>query len=136
MQLAIWTCLVAGWLLTGISLVVAVVVYPAFDLVAEADWPRYHEQHSRRITTVVALPWLLEGIGTLGWLATDWSVLSVLHAIAAGATVGLTVFGAIPRHNEIARGRSKQALAKLQTANLMRTVAWALAATAATIQVA
>ena len=136
MQLAIWTCLVTGWLLTGVGLVVAVVVYPAFDLVAEADWPRYHEQHSRRITLVVALPWLLEGIGTVGWLVESLGVLSVLHAVAAGATVGLTVFGAIPRHDEIARGRSAEALAKLQNANWLRTFAWLAAAALSTAAVA
>ena len=59
---------------------------------------------------------------------------SVLHAVAAAATVVLTVFGAIPRHNEIARGRSAEALTKLQAANWLRSIAWLLAAAVATAQ--
>lgn len=54
--------------LTGVGWVVQVVVYPAFALVGDAEWPAYHRRHQSAIATVVLLPWLAQGVSTVALL--------------------------------------------------------------------
>ena len=52
----------AVWTLLGLSVTVQRVVYPAFAHVGPTPaWPAAHRQHLRRISQVVALPWLVQG---------------------------------------------------------------------------
>lgn len=50
----------ATLLLTGIAWVVQIVVYPAFRLVPEQSWDRYHRAHGRGMSRVLALPWVAQ----------------------------------------------------------------------------
>jgi len=60
--------LVAVAALAGVGWVVQLVAYPAFRLVSTEGWVRYHAGHTRAITRVVAVPWLVQGTSTAALL--------------------------------------------------------------------
>ena len=60
--------LTASAVLTGVGWVVQLVVYPAFRLVGGDAWAPYHRAHTRAITRVVGLPWLVQGVSTAALL--------------------------------------------------------------------
>lgn len=138
----------AGWYLTGLAVTVALVVYPGFARVGRAEWAAYHRDHSSRITLAVAPVWLVEGVATVGWLVTaavadrsagpgSWTgpaelAAAAVHAVAAAATVALTVGAAVPAHAALGSGWQAASAARLRRAHSARTAAWAVAAAAAT----
>lgn len=132
---------VSGWYLLGLSVTVALVVYPAFARVGAAEWSAYHRQHSSAITRAVGPAWLVEGAASVGWLlqrasadGDGWlTALALVHAVAAAASVVLTVAGAVPRHQALAGGFDAVAHGRLLSAHRWRTVAWVLAAVTATL---
>lgn len=90
-----WLLLVAGAHL-GFQLTVDLVVYPALGEVADDRWTTTHEQHSRRITPVVAaiypplvllLGWTaVERPGEVGtWIAVAGGLLAVITTAAVAA---------------------------------------------------
>ena len=121
--------LVAVAVLAGVGWVVQVVVYPAFALVGDAEWPEYHRRHQQAIAAVVLLPWAAQGVSTVALL--DGHRTPPVHALAVLglATVLLTVAGAVPAHGRLATHRDETLLRTLLRANLARTLAW----TAATV---
>jgi len=121
--------LVACAVLTGVAWVVQLVVYPAFALVGPDRWVEYHAAHTRAITWVVALPWLVQGVsiavllllpppGAMGGVV----VLGVL----ALATVVLTFAAAVPAHRRLgeAPDGGGPVLRTLMRANLVRSLLW------------
>jgi len=119
--------LVSVAVLAGVGWVVQLVVYPAFWLVGAADWASYHAAHTRAITHVVAVPWLVQGMSTAALLLAPASVglvaAGVLAALAA-TTVAATVAVAVPAHGRLAAAAGDVDLAALLRANLVRTLAW------------
>jgi hypothetical protein len=123
--------LVAVAALAGVGWVVQLVVYPAFRLVGDHEWPRYHVEHSRAITRVVALPWLVQGVSTAALLITPAAgglPAAVVLALLALVTVASTVVTAVPAHGRLASGRAATDVSVLLRANLVRTVAWTASA--------
>ena len=128
----------AGWYLTGLAVTVALVVYPGFARVGADRWADHHRRHQSAITVAVAPAWAAEGIATVGWLVAAVAdggpavPLALVHAVAAGATVALTVAAAVPRHTALAGGFDPVEHRRLTAAHRWRTVAWAAAAAVAT----
>jgi hypothetical protein len=119
--------LVAAAALAGVGWVVQVVVYPAFRLVGAGEWARYHAGHTRAITRVVAVPWLVQGVSTAALLlapAAGGRPAAVALAVLALVTVVATVVAAVPVHGRITAGAGTKDVADLLRANLVRTVAW------------
>ena len=114
--------------LLGLGVVVSVVVYPAFSLVGDTEWPAYHAAHSRAITWAVGPAWLLQGVLSAWWILSRISTLSLIHGVFAATGVLLTILGAVPQHNRIAVSRDVASLTRLANAHRLRTAAW-LAAT-------
>lgn len=112
--------------LAGVGWVVQLVVYPAFALVGDAEWPSYHRSHQQAIARVVLLPWLVQGVSTVALLLGGVTAPVVALAVLAAATVVLTVAGAVPAHARLA-ARDPAALRALLRANLWRTLAWTAA---------
>ena len=117
--------------LAGVGWVVQLVVYPAFALVGEAEWPEYHRRHQQAITRVVVLPWLAQGVSTVALLLEGVTAPVVALAGLALATVVPTVAGAVPAHTRLTT-RNPAALRTLLRANLWRTLAWTTAIPVAT----
>jgi hypothetical protein len=107
--------------------VVQLVVYPAFALVGDAEWPAYHHRHQQAVARVVLLPWLAQGVSTVALLLGGVTVPVVALAVLAAATVVLTVAGAVPAHARLAT-RDPRTLRTLLRANLWRTLAWTASA--------
>jgi hypothetical protein len=130
----------AGWLLVhlvsatalvGVGWTVQLVVYPAFALVGPEQWAVYLARLTRAITWVVAVPWLAQGVSTLGlllWPAVGGRLASFGLAVLALVPVVVTVVSAVPAHGRLARGSRGEDLARLLRANLVRAVAWTLSA--------
>lgn len=116
--------LVAVAVLAGVGWVVQVVVYPAFALVGDAEWPEYHRRHERAVATVVLLPWLAQGVSTVALLVGGLTVPVVALALLALATVVLTVAAAVPAHGRLTSRLDTEVLRRLLRANLLRTLAW------------
>lgn len=111
-------------MLAGVGWVVQVVVYPAFALVGDAEWPDYHRRHQSAIAAVVLLPWLAQGVSTVALLLGGRSAPVVTLAVLALSTVVLTVAGAVPAHGRLTDQRNPTVLRALLRANLLRTLAW------------
>lgn len=119
--------LVAVAVLAGVGWVVQLVVYPAFRLVAADGWARYHRAHSRAITMVVGLPWLVQGLSTaalLVWPPAGGRLAAAVLAALALVTVVSTVLAAVPAHGRLAAAPTAVDVTLLLRANLVRTLAW------------
>lgn len=126
----------AGWWLAGLGWTVQATTYPAFADVDPARWTAFHARHSTGITRAVGPVWAVQGGATLWWLVSDLGPLSVLHAAAAAAGVGLTVAWAVPCHQRLAGGFSPAVHRSLLRANAARSVAFTAAAVLAAAGVA
>ena len=121
--------LVACAVLTGVGWVVQLVVYPAFALVGHDRWAAYHAAHTRGITWVVALPWLVQGVSIAVLLLSPppgaWGGGVVLGGLAL-ATGVLTFAAAVPAHRR--RGEAPDGggpvLRSLMRAHLVRSLLW------------
>jgi hypothetical protein len=121
--------LVAVAALAGIGWVVQLVVYPAFRLVGSDGWARYHGGHTRSITRVVALPWLVQGVSTAALLIVPGAggrLAAAVLAVLALVTVIVTVRAAVPVHGRLAAAPEPEPadVTLLLRANLARTLAW------------
>ncbi len=115
--------------LTGLIWTVQVVHYPGLALLGQAEFPRYHAAHTRRMGYVAGAPMLLElalaaglawaGRGALPHAAGWWSL-----GLVAVAWAG-TFFVAVPFHNRLAAsGYDYIAIDGLTRTNWLRTLAW------------
>ncbi|MHA6784353.1 hypothetical protein ACVGOW_25660 [Pseudonocardia saturnea] len=120
--------------LAGVGWVVQVVVYPAFALVGDAEWPAFHRRHLSRMGRVVALPWIAQGVSTAALLLASPAEFAAL-AVLAVAAVALTVLGAVPAHGRLAV-RTDRDLRLLLRADLLRTLAWTAATLVSALQLA
>ena len=127
---------IAAWYLTGLSWTVGLVVYPSFSRVGEETWQEFHAHHARAITFAVGPVWFLQAVGLSLWLITmkgsTW-VTWALSALGALATVGLTILGAIPRHNRLTAKREVSDIQGLLYVHWWRTASWTLCAVASTV---
>lgn len=123
----------AGWWLAGLGWTVQATAYPAFADVSVDHWTRHHAAHSRRITLAVGPAWVVQGAATMWWLVTGFGSLSALHAVGALAGVLLTVGLAVPAHQRLAAGFSPAVHRDLLRANAVRSAAFTVTATVATL---
>jgi len=117
----------------GFQLVVTAVVYPAFSEVSAQDWPAYHAAHSRRITGVVVVVYVLV-VAACGWVLTvDVANTATTVAIAAsGLAILATATLAAPAHRRLAPESRDVDLVALRRADYLRCAATMVAAVAAT----
>lgn len=118
------------WFLAGLIWMVQRVHYPLFARVGRDGFTTYQAEHSRRITSVLLLPWGVQGV-TTAWLliAPPPSVprwLTVVVAILAAVPVVVTVIFSVPAHNGLENGFDTTMHRRLTTTNWLRTAAWSL----------
>ncbi|HEY7931889.1 MAG TPA: hypothetical protein VIC81_06465 [Acidimicrobiales bacterium] len=121
--------LASDWYLVGLSVTVALVIYPSFRLVGKAQWLSFHRAHTRTIAIAVAPAWALQLATTLWWLRRGpqhhWAPLHLGFALAA---VLLTVLRAVPLHARLERRHDDHDVALLLRWHWLRTLAWVGAA--------
>jgi hypothetical protein len=128
--------LVSGWYLTGLSWVVALVIYPSFRLVPDKSWEEFHQHHSKMIAVAVTPLWAAEALGIILWALSDYSshlLAIIITGAAALGTVLFTVFGAVPAHQAFQTGFNPELERQLTLSNWLRTAAWTIAAITPTV---
>lgn len=119
--------LVTGYL-TGLIWCIQIVHYPLFAEVGQDAFPRYHLQHTTRITAVVAAPMVAELLlsaalviahpatfpSSLAWTCAALSLLTWLSTAALS----------VPLHGLLGTGYDSRAIGRLVATNWPRTVAW------------
>ncbi|MDX2175960.1 MAG: hypothetical protein SF028_05770 [Candidatus Sumerlaeia bacterium] len=114
--------------MTGLIWFVQVVHYPLFLNVADAQWPAYHDAHTRRTTWVVAAPMVGELAASLllAWMVWD-GPLRWLGAGSAACAVLLwaaTFLVQVPIHELLAQAPHRPSMRLLVESNWVRTALW------------
>jgi hypothetical protein len=136
MKYAILVTLIASWYLAGLSVTVALNVYPSFEFFHGEKWQRSHEHHSNRISWAVGPAWIVQAAGLAIWLfSSPQSTLAIWTASALFAlgAVGLTIFSAVPIHQKLSQGFNADLLRKLRFTHVLRTISWLLGALCTTL---
>lgn len=134
---AILLTLASSWYLVGLGLTVGMVVYPAFGVVGDQEWPRFHAQHSWRISWTVGVGWLAQAVGLVWWLfqggaSTGWWWAS---GVSAALAVVLTALFGVPIHNKISSERTSSDLNQLRYIHLSRTIFWLITALSTSVAI-
>jgi len=129
----LWLHALASWWLVGVGVTVTLVHYPTFRDVAPATFVKFHARHAAGMATVVALPWVAQGISTVMILVGGYVPLVKVVAGSSVVAVLLTVAVIVPLHSRLARGFSDDACARLTAADRLRLVAFVAHALAATV---
>jgi hypothetical protein len=115
------------WALVGLTWTIQLVQYPSFALVGKAEFARFHDHHSNRITWIVAP---LMGGELLTGLALFWAGPESLGAGLLWAGLALialnwvwTACVAVPLHARL-RGGDRGPAQSLVRANWVRTATW------------
>ncbi|MBM3978505.1 MAG: hypothetical protein FJ299_16145 [Planctomycetes bacterium] len=115
------------WALIGLTWTIQLVQYPSFALVGPAEFARFHDHHSTRITWLVAP---LMGGELLTGLALFWAGPESLGPGLLGSGLALialnwvwTACVAMPLHARL-RGADRRLEQSLVRAHWVRTAAW------------
>ena len=94
----------AAGLHAGFQLTVSTLVYPALARVDASRWADAHDRHSRAVTPLVGVVYLLL-LGTGAWALATLPLTAWLVTAAAGAGLALatTAFVAAPLHGRLGR---------------------------------
>lgn len=137
MDLLIIANVAATVFMAGMIWTVQIVHYPLMAQVGEGSFTTYMADHRSRITSLLALPWAVEGI-TSAWLVlapppgvSVW--LALLGLVLAGATVLVTISAAVPTHMLLDEAYDDVALRRLVAVNWIRTTAWSAHAVVALV---
>ena len=112
--------------MTAIIWYVQLVHYPTFEFVAVENFEAFHKQHSRRTTSLVLVPMLLEITSALGLVWFAFSTSSLFLVGLSLLTWALTFFVSVPLHTRLSRGHDPYVLDKLVSTNWLRTLTWTL----------
>jgi hypothetical protein len=120
--------LVGSLTMVGIIWTVQIVHYPLMALVGPERFTTYEAAHAPRMTTVVLLPWTVQGVTAI-WLlvappAGVPAALILATAVTALVPVAVTVLASIPAHTRLAAGFDADVHARLVGTNWIRTLAW------------
>lgn len=111
------------WALVGLIWTVQLVQYPSFALVSAPDLGRFHEEHCRRITWVVAPLMGVELVTGLILAGTAGSVLIWLGLALIAVNWFCTALVSVPLHNRLNSDKPRVQRALVAT-NWIRTGAW------------
>jgi hypothetical protein len=127
MNLGVIITLIASVYLAGLSVTVGLVTYPSFRFVEDENWLSFHRHRSSRITWAVGPAWLSQALGLGIWLFAGpqqtWIAWALTGASALLAVL-LTVFGAVPIHQQLRGGFDQTLNQRLLTYHWLRTIAW------------
>jgi len=134
-EIGIVLALAASWYLVGLSVTVALVVYPSFSLAAGDNWVEFHRHHSVKITWAVGPAWVVQAVGLAVWFLSGPHQTLVACCLSSATALGavlVTVFLAIPSHQRMSGCFNEAELGRLLSGHWLRTSFWVVAAGAAT----
>ena len=115
-------------MMAGLIWFVQLVHYPLLLLVGTSEFARYEQEHTRRVTWVVA-----PLMGTEALTAIALVILAAGMTMRVAAIVGLllvafiwasTAFVQVPCHRRLSTGFDLSTARRLVTTNWLRTLAW------------
>lgn len=117
--------------MVGLIWTIHYVHYPLFAYVGEANYVQFQQSHVDRIGTLLALPWLTEGVTLLVLIVVSVfgptrriRIPAVLNGAAMAVVLVISGFWSAPAHAKLADGFDKSVHDQLMTVNLIRTLAW------------
>jgi len=121
---------VATWFMVGLIWTIQIVHYPLFPFVGKASFPRYEEEHTRRMGWLLAIPAPVEVATAAALVFVRPSGVSLALVLAAGAVLVVlwvtTALVQVPLHRELSSDPSKRAMRRLVASNWIRTIGWTL----------
>ena len=116
------------WFMVGVIWMVQIVQYPGFREIEAAHFPRFHREHSRRITVLV-LPGMALELGTslaLLWRHPDEiDSLLIWAGILCAVLVWISTLAIqVPKHQSLGGGRDDATIESLIKTNWLRTAFW------------
>jgi hypothetical protein len=122
--------LFTSFYMMGIIWLVQIIHYPLFKLVGPENWSKYHSQHIKLTSMVIAGPMILEllSLAILFYLSPSYlnnnlMITSALLLIIIWVT---TFFVSVPAHNQLAIKFNEKSWKKLVQTNWIRTISWTL----------
>ena len=117
----------------GLIWTIHVVHYPLFAHVGDSTYVAFQSEHVNRIGKLLFLPWLTEGLTLLGililaFLGNNRTLRLPVFLNGVGMAIALVISGfwSAPAHGDLANGFDVAVHDRLMTANLVRSLAWAL----------
>ena len=113
--------------MVGVTWFVQVVHYPLFAAVGSSEFRRYHLEHSRRTTSVVVVPMVVELASSFALVANPpagETGLALAGAAMAALAWALTFGGAVPAHRRLGAATTMAPLPRLIRVSLIRSLAW------------
>jgi hypothetical protein len=121
----------ATMFMVGLIWTIHYVHYPLFAHVGESTYASFQAEHVERIGKLLFVPWLTEGITSLGVLALAFlggrkalRVPAVTNGAAMAVVLVISGFWSAPTHAKLADGFDKSLHDQLMTVNFIRTFAW------------
>lgn len=128
---------VATWFMVGLIWTVHVVHYPSFAEVGPDEYVEFQAGHVDRIGALLAIPWALEGLATVGLIVQARSrrelVTVAIAAVAGGAILLISGFASAPAHGDLSDGFDAVVHDRLMAWNLVRTLLWTAKGVAAAL---
>ena len=121
--------LAISWALFGLTWMVQLVTYPAFQYVSKNRFGTYHHKHVRHISLIVIPLMLSELFLAVYFVFQNFAAWEywILLAIVIGVWMA-TALMAMPLHKKLAEGKDKVVIRKLIRANGLRTFLWSVKA--------
>lgn len=121
------------WFLVGLMWTIHFIHYALFPKVGEAEFVSFEKAHVDRIGNLLLLPWVVEGVTLLGFLALafldqrrDLRVPAAINAIAMGVVLAISGFWSAPAHGELMKRFDRDVYDRLMAADIVRTIAWTI----------
>lgn len=128
---------IATWFMVGLIWTVHVVHYPSFPEVGPDEYVAFQAGHVDRIGALLAVPWALEGLATVGLIVLARSrrelVTVAVAAVAGGAILLISGFASAPAHGDLSDGFDVLVHDRLMAWNLVRTLLWTAKGVAAAL---
>jgi hypothetical protein len=117
----------------GFQVTVSRLVYPALAAVPPQSWATGHALHSRRITPLVAVIYLLVLVTVAGALVGSRTGATLVAAGASLAVLAVTALLAAPLHRRLGQGHDPALLHRLTRVDRWRSVGAVVALAAALV---
>ena len=121
--------LAISWALFGLTWIVQLVTYPAFQYVSKNRFGTYHHKHVRHISLVVIPLMLLEFFLAVYFVIRNFTTWEywLLLVLVIGVWM-VTALLAMPLHKQLAKGKDRAVIMKLIRTNGLRTFLWTVKA--------
>ena len=119
------------WFLVGLMWTIHFIHYALFPKVGEAEFVAFEKAHVDRIGNLLLIPWVVEGVTLLGFLALaflgqrrELRVPAAINAAAMGVVLAISGFWSAPAHGKLMKAFDRDVYDRLMAADIVRTVAW------------